>query len=616
MSAIKKPKDDPTFKSGEKIGRTSDLPQHSSIDDEELRHSSRSLQQSEIASLGRFALHTDNWDLLLEETTKRTAHVLRADFSTIFRLSNFRDKLILISSYGWSADQITKLQFKADLNNQAGFSIASGFKRPVFVDDWETEERFTRPPAFEEAGIMSGITVLIGSSSRKFGVLSVHSKRKRLFSANESQFMQATANILASASAYNETVKVQRLLIEIGDAARKATSPEALMKRTGKLVRKRLEFSASCFFESSADDEISSLLIDHATNYGRTPFVLNDARNTGVAQEIQNRLSSEPVGTLVVIPVFNRSTLISYFVVANPRPRIWLKNEITLLRTIVERTWSSVEQMHSEAKLKRAHKELEKRVDERTRQLADANKVLREENRLRKSSQVKVTALLRKLVVSEEMERRKLGSDLHDHLGQQLTALRLGLRSLRTSLDEDNELVSKIRTVENIAGQIDTDVSFLSWTLRPAALEKMGLREALINYVEQWSRHFKIETKIHAPEAPKLDIPEEVEVTIYRVTQEILNNAIKHSKADKISFILKSSANETLLIVEDNGTGFEQVISTVNGRSMGLRGMEERMSMIGGTIEFESAIGRGTAVFVRVPISQKGKNEETPNIDS
>jgi two-component system CheB/CheR fusion protein len=248
----------------------------------------------------------------------------------------------------------------------------------------------------------------------------------------------------------------------------------------------------------------------------------------------------------------------------------------------------------SEAELRRAYDELEARVRDRTLDLE-------EDVRRQRASEKRTRLLLRHIVTAQEDERRRVARDLHDQLGQRVTALRLGLDRLAqgsTAADFDRQLTA----IRETAGQLDGEVSFLAWELRPAALDDLGLVAALEQYVVEWSRHYGIEAAFHA-DALRLDA--DLEVSLYRIAQEALNNVVKHAQASRVEVLIEARPGEVVLIVEDNGVGFSP--EEVTGRGLGLLGVSERASLVGGSLEIESNSGAGATVFVRIPLGGEGQ---------
>jgi signal transduction histidine kinase len=221
-------------------------------------------------------------------------------------------------------------------------------------------------------------------------------------------------------------------------------------------------------------------------------------------------------------------------------------------------------------------------------------------------SSVREKEMLQKLVAAQEDERKRIARDLHDELGQQLTALRLKLESIR-KMCEDTELAGKIDETQIIAKSIDNGVDFLAWELRPAALDDLGLFAALEKYIREWSHHSGITAELLASGLKRTRFAPEVETNLYRITQESLNNTHKHANAKRAEVLLEKRGSMIVLIIEDDGQGFDVRRKANRRKGLGLTGMRERATLIGGAMEIESAPGRGTTIHIRVPVEAAKK---------
>jgi PAS domain S-box-containing protein len=217
--------------------------------------------------------------------------------------------------------------------------------------------------------------------------------------------------------------------------------------------------------------------------------------------------------------------------------------------------------------------------------------------------------LLESVVRSQEAERHRIARDLHDHLGQQLTGLRLALTDVAKSLGNAPDIIEKVEKVQKISGQLDRDVSLLAFELHAKILSEQGLLAALGQFVSEWSRSYQIQADFHAvnPTARKR-MPGEVETHLYRIAQEALNNTLKYAKAASVSVLLEIRDDEIRLIVEDDGIGFDlnskAKAAKKSGRGLGLTSMKERADLLGGRLEIETIPGRGTTIFVNVPVTK------------
>jgi PAS domain S-box-containing protein len=209
------------------------------------------------------------------------------------------------------------------------------------------------------------------------------------------------------------------------------------------------------------------------------------------------------------------------------------------------------------------------------------------------------TELLRRMVFAQEDERRRIAREMHDQFGEQLTTLALRIAALKAACGDRPELREQVDGLDAVARQIDRDVDQLVWELRPTALDDLGLRAALMNYIQEWSRRVNVHAALHTSGLLDARLPSEVETTLYRIAQEALTNVAKHARATTVEIILERRNNHVLLIIEDDGVGFEPAQEAAGRQGFGLLGMRERAALVGATLEIESA-GKGTTILVRM----------------
>ena len=263
--------------------------------------------------------------------------------------------------------------------------------------------------------------------------------------------------------------------------------------------------------------------------------------------------------------------------------------------------------------LQRAYDEMESRVLERTRELASMNETLMREIGERQTAERQKIELLKRLVSGQEVERRRIARDLHDHLGQRLTALRLKLASLREATVGNDDLYSRATRLQQVAELIDSEVSFLAWELRPSTLDELGMIDAISAFVKEWSKHYEIEAEFHSAGLGDARLDRESETHLYRITQEALNNIYKHANASNVSVLVERIGSEVVLIIEDDGQGItpsETQRQRKGNRGLGLAGMRERADLIGGSLEIESEVGKGTTIYVRIPLESEQRTKQ------
>jgi PAS domain S-box-containing protein len=210
------------------------------------------------------------------------------------------------------------------------------------------------------------------------------------------------------------------------------------------------------------------------------------------------------------------------------------------------------------------------------------------------------TELLTRLVFAQEDERRRIAREMHDQFGEQLTTLARRIEALKEFADGRPGLISLIEALEAVSRQIDRDVNHLVWQLRPTALDDLGLRAALANYIKDWSQRVRVRAELHSSGLLDDRLPSDAETTLYRIAQEALTNVARHSRATSVDVILERHGDQVVLIVEDNGVGFDPARTTSQRRGFGLLGMQERAALVGGTLQIESQPGKGTTVLLRM----------------
>jgi PAS domain S-box-containing protein len=208
------------------------------------------------------------------------------------------------------------------------------------------------------------------------------------------------------------------------------------------------------------------------------------------------------------------------------------------------------------------------------------------------------TELLGRLVFAQEDERRRIAREMHDQFGEQLTALGRGIGALREACGGRPDLEAQVAALEAISRQLDRDVDSLVWELRPTALDDLGLRAALANYVQDWSTRVGIAVQLHTSGLSDHRLASEVETTLYRIAQEALTNVAKHAQARSVEVLLERRADHVLLAIEDDGVGFDAAERDTGG--FGLLGMQERAALVGASLEIESTPGLGTTILLRM----------------
>jgi len=202
---------------------------------------------------------------------------------------------------------------------------------------------------------------------------------------------------------------------------------------------------------------------------------------------------------------------------------------------------------------------------------------------------------------AEEKERRRIAQDLHDGVGQLLSAAKLNLSNLESKLEDQNE--DQKTAMQNAISLLDDsvkEVRIVSHNMMPNTLIKQGLGNAVREFITKLGNapSLKVDLEIIGLDSR---LNQQIETIVYRVIQEIVNNIIKHAKASHISMQLVKHETEFSIMIEDNGVGFN-TNNIAEFEGIGLKGIQTRIEFLNGTVHFDSAIGRGTTIIIDVPL--------------
>lgn len=216
----------------------------------------------------------------------------------------------------------------------------------------------------------------------------------------------------------------------------------------------------------------------------------------------------------------------------------------------------------------------------------------------------RLKALSQQLMEVQEKERRHIATDLHDEIGQALTVVKMNLQTMQR-LSDTSAIAIPLKDSSNVIDQTLQHVRNLSLDLRPSLLDDLGLVPAVRWYLSRQAERTGWNMDVQVDESlPPL--PQSVAIACFRVIQEAATNIMRHSKATRVSVSLQRDEGDLLLVVRDNGVGFDvqkALDNAAKGQSMGLLGMQERIRFLNGSISIESASGHGTEIRVRIPSS-------------
>ncbi|MFP4346712.1 MAG: ATP-binding protein [Thermodesulfobacteriota bacterium] len=256
---------------------------------------------------------------------------------------------------------------------------------------------------------------------------------------------------------------------------------------------------------------------------------------------------------------------------------------------------------HSYNKMVEALQKINELEKKHTRDLSAANKQLEKEIAEREKAEREIRHLSRQLITGIEEAQKKLAQDLHDEFGQTLAALHMGVETLWNSIpDEMGDQKNSINELIGLIEQLGDKIRSISSDLRPDLLDDLGLAPTLEWYIKEFQeQRTDLKIDFQAVGFKKRATPE-IELVLYRIFQESLTNIVKHAKARQVTVMLTFNYPKVILMVKDDGVGFDP---TQRYGGIGLIGMRERAVSVGGFIDIRSEKGKGTTIRVEMPVS-------------
>jgi PAS domain S-box-containing protein len=230
--------------------------------------------------------------------------------------------------------------------------------------------------------------------------------------------------------------------------------------------------------------------------------------------------------------------------------------------------------------------------------------ILAEDITRRKRMEEALSTMSRKLIDAQEQERARIGRELHDDINQRLAMLGVELERLQ---DDPSEIQKRVQELRQQTTEISNDVQALSHELHASKLEYLGFVAGMRSWCREFGERQGMEINFKADVANL--IPAEIGLTLFRILQEGLHNAVKHSQVKRIDVHLWEQSNEIHFVIVDAGKGFD-VEEAKHGRGLGLASMEERVRLVNGTITFESKLGGGTTIHVHAPFNSEDASRQ------
>lgn len=235
----------------------------------------------------------------------------------------------------------------------------------------------------------------------------------------------------------------------------------------------------------------------------------------------------------------------------------------------------------------------------------------------RKQAEDQVHDLTHQLIKAQENERLKISRDLHDHIAQDLSTLKIGLETLFT--DQPAAIKARVMQLSEILRRSIASVRDMAYDLRPHGLDQLGLVKTLVLLCEDYSQSGGgLTIDFAAAGVDELDLEYETEINLFRLIQEALNNIKRHADASRVTIRLVASSPDIVIRIKDNGKGFDlddRGRQAFKGKRMGLQSMVERVHLLQGTMNVQSSPGKGNYILIEIPLKEKQRDFQEAHSD-
>jgi signal transduction histidine kinase/PAS domain-containing protein len=388
----------------------------------------------------------------------------------------------------------------------------------------------------------------------------------------------------------------QGFLLRLSDALRPMDDPIAVQGAATRVLGEH--FDAAWAYYCTVDEDIGVVVVerDYAADgnlsmvgtyqledfwlvsEGRTFATGDVAGDSRLSPPVRDQILALGIRAFVTAPLVKQGRLAAFLVVSHSTTRTWTPEEVALVEETADRTWAAVEHARAEEALRASEALLQERIAEATTELR---------------------SLSRRLLLVQEEERRFLARELHDEIGQMLTGLQFELAAARSRGE------AALDAAEATVQQLIEQVRQLSMDLRPAALDAFGLLPALKWLIQRVQTQTGIAVDLRH-QGIERRFPPEVEIAAYRVVQEALTNVVRHADVDRATISLLCDGT-LLIVIRDEGRGFDPAVTLAPS---GLRGLRERVELLGGTVAIDAALGAGVRITAEFPLD----DESTPAV--
>jgi len=359
-----------------------------------------------------------------------------------------------------------------------------------------------------------------------------------------------------------------------------------LLDEKGQRLRHRVQRGLSTRFAEELQLTVGEGIAGEVALSGEPMLIRDVSEDKRTAR--RDLVTAEGLRGLVCVPLKAKNVVLGVLHVASHMPDQFTSEDMYLLGLIANQLGTAIEQ----ARLYEAAS----RVSERYQ------------------------ALLQHVLTAQEGERKRIARELHDETSQMLTGLALHLQAITeiaSTGGSEADIVARLKKAHGLCVETSLEITRLINDLRPTLLDSLGLAPAIQRYIETWLEPVGIDASVKT--AFSIRLPSEIEVALFRITQEAINNIIKHSEAKHAAIDLECDAEVCTLRIQDDGVGFDTgEITRIDkrGRGVGVFSMKERVALVGGSCTIQSRPGEGTQITVEVPLPGSVKDAEDTSASS
>lgn len=553
-------------------------------------------EQAALLRLSQGLLELNEPQSIIDFAVKVASQAVSVEFSAIALVDESGENFGPRAWDGWPNEARIKTTIPLDTNTAMAEVIRT--KEPLAFADIKQETQFAFPAPAAKMGFSAALIVPIQVGEQIFGGLALHDKKTRQWHENDIRLLSLIANttaqglerarlFIAERNARNLAVTVASIAQELSASLELGLVLARVLDHLGQVV----PHDTSAIFVARPSGEWDMVV---GQGFENTSLIVEQAKPITVSSPIMQRMAkdlqpllipdvrkypdwiwvpgAEHVRAFMAVPLVARNHLVGVLMVDSEKPGFYKQSDLETAQSIVQHVSQAIDNALLFGQV--------------------------EEGRQR------LSRLSQRLVDIQEQERRNIARELHDEVGQILTALTISLDSI-SQIAADTTIQDRITDFQNITQELINQINSLSAELRPRVLDDLGLEPGLVALINRVSKQTGIQIDFKHSRIERKHITPNLEINAYRLVQEALTNIVRHANVSQASVRLWMEPDTLCIQVQDEGVGFKLQSALKSEDSMGLIGMTERVEMAGGILKIDSAPGEGTTITAAFPVGDQ-----------